>query len=112
MLHTSRLEPQMLPKALAPAHLKGAYGKRDTLDATPYVLDAIATLGLDAIVALGGDGTLALRGPARAGRRAGDLDSQDDGQRRLRHRLRHRLFDRHHALGRCDFGLAHDGGEP
>jgi 6-phosphofructokinase 1 len=58
MLHTSRLDPQILPKALAPAHLKGAYGTRDALDATPYVLDAIATLGLDAIVALGGDGTL------------------------------------------------------
>jgi len=58
MLHTSRLEPQMLPMALAPPHLKDAYGDRDTLDATPYVLDAIATLGLDAVIALGGDGTL------------------------------------------------------
>lgn len=58
ILHTSRLEPQILPKALAPEHLKGAFGERETLDATPYVLDAIATLGLDAIVAIGGDGTL------------------------------------------------------
>lgn len=58
ILHTSRLEPQMLPKALAPPHLEGAYGDRNTLDATPYVLDAIATLGLDAVIALGGDGTL------------------------------------------------------
>ena len=58
ILHTSRLEPQALPKALAPPHLKGAYGDRERLDATPYVLDAIATLGLDAVIALGGDGTL------------------------------------------------------
>lgn len=58
MLHTSRLEPQQLPKALAPAHLAGAYGTNESLDATPYVVDAIATLGLDAIIAIGGDGTL------------------------------------------------------
>lgn len=58
ILHTSRIEPQDLPKALAPEHLKGAYGGRDTLDATAYVLDAITTLGLDAIIAIGGDGTL------------------------------------------------------
>ena len=58
MLHTSRLEPQMLPRALAPAHLEGAYAGREVIDATPHVLDAIATLGLDAIVAIGGDGTL------------------------------------------------------
>ncbi len=58
MLHTSRLEPQHLPKALAPAHLAGAYNGNELLDATPYVLDAIATLGLDAVIAIGGDGTL------------------------------------------------------
>lgn len=58
VLHTSRLEPQMLPRALAPAHLHGAFSGRDVIDATPYVLDAIGTLGLDAIIAIGGDGTL------------------------------------------------------
>ena len=58
VLHTSRLEPQILPRALAPEHLQGAYAGHDMIDATPYVLDAIATLGLDAIVAIGGDGTL------------------------------------------------------
>ena len=58
VLHTSRLEPQQLPEALAPAHLKAAYEGRTHLDATPFVLDAIATLGFDAIIAIGGDGTL------------------------------------------------------
>ncbi len=58
VLHTSRLEPQHLPRDLAPAHIAGAFGDRDVLDATPYVLDAITALGLDAIVAIGGDGTL------------------------------------------------------
>lgn len=58
MLHTSRLEPQHLPEELAPAHLKGAYEGRPNLDATPFVLDAIATLGFDAVIAIGGDGTL------------------------------------------------------
>lgn len=58
MLHTSRVEPQMLPYALAPTHLQGAYAGRNVIDATPFVLDAIGTLGLDAIIAIGGDGTL------------------------------------------------------
>lgn len=58
VLHTSRLEPQMLPRALAPPHLSGAFAGRETIDATRYVVDAIVTLGLDAIIAIGGDGTL------------------------------------------------------
>jgi len=58
ILHTSRIAPQRLPKALSPARLLSAFGAEDTIDATQYALETIRALNLDAIVPLGGDGTL------------------------------------------------------
>ena len=59
MLHTSRIEPQLLPHALAPERLKGLYGDNNKhIDATPHILEAVQALALDAVVAVGGDGTL------------------------------------------------------
>jgi 6-phosphofructokinase 1 len=58
VLHTSRVEPQHLPRDLAPPHIADTFGARDMIDATPHILDAISTLGLDAVIAIGGDGTL------------------------------------------------------
>jgi 6-phosphofructokinase 1 len=58
VLHTSRIEPQFLPIALAPERLRSHYGENKHIDATPHVLKAVQALELDAIVAIGGDGTL------------------------------------------------------
>lgn len=58
ILHTSRIEPQTLPKPLAPAHLLGEFGTAAAIDATHHVRAAVGILGLDAVVAMGGDGTL------------------------------------------------------
>ena len=58
ILHTSRVEPQNLPRAIAPSHLHAHYGAAPTIDASGHVLNAIGRLGLDAIIAIGGDGTL------------------------------------------------------
>ena len=58
ILHTSRVDPQKLPKVLAPERLRASFGAAEAIDATPHVKAAIAALKLDAIVALGGDGTL------------------------------------------------------
>jgi 6-phosphofructokinase 1 len=57
-LHTSRIEPQKLARALAPQSLRPSFGASDTLDATPHIKRMIEALKLDAVIALGGDGTL------------------------------------------------------
>ncbi|MGE0830902.1 MAG: 6-phosphofructokinase, partial [Hyphomonadaceae bacterium] len=58
ILHTSRVSPQKLPRALAPARLHALYTDDQPIDATPAVLKALEALKIDAIVPLGGDGTL------------------------------------------------------
>lgn len=58
VLHTSRVEPQILPKVLAPPHLLGEFGTSATIDAADHVKTAVKLLGLDAVIAMGGDGTL------------------------------------------------------
>lgn len=59
ILHTSRLDPHMLPVADLPPHLAAkAPPGAATFDTTPHVLEAIAALGLDALIVIGGDGTL------------------------------------------------------
>jgi 6-phosphofructokinase 1 len=58
ILHTSRIEPQNLPRKLAPKRLHGRYGESGSIDATSDILRAIDALGIDAVVPLGGDGTL------------------------------------------------------
>ena len=58
ILHTSRVEPQILPRSLAPAHLLSEFGTSERIDATAHVLESIVSLGLDAVIAIGGDGTL------------------------------------------------------
>lgn len=58
ILHTSRIEPQKLPKKLAPPRLLSSFGTGDQIDATREVVRAVEQLGLDAVIPLGGDGTL------------------------------------------------------
>jgi 6-phosphofructokinase 1 len=58
ILHTSRIEPQSLPRTLAPDRLLQRYGSETKIDATEDILRAIEALKIDAVVPLGGDGTL------------------------------------------------------
>jgi 6-phosphofructokinase 1 len=59
ILHTSRIDPHILPVAELPPHLAGgAAAGAKTFDTTPHVLKSIGALGLDALIAIGGDGTL------------------------------------------------------
>ncbi len=63
MLHTSRVNPQRIKRANAPAHI--AVERLKTLergeggyDFTPVVVDNIGCLGLDYLIVIGGDDTL------------------------------------------------------
>ncbi len=56
-LHTSRTNPQRLPRDRIPAHLAGAY-EGAVVDVTPHVLTNLAYLGVDALIPIGGDDTL------------------------------------------------------
>ena len=63
MLHTSRVNPQRIKRANAPAHfaaerLKTLERGEGVYDLTPVVLDNIAHLGLDYLIVIGGDDTL------------------------------------------------------
>ncbi|MGE0046745.1 MAG: 6-phosphofructokinase [Hyphomonadaceae bacterium] len=58
MLHTSRIAPQSLPRAMAPARLASRYADERPIDATKEVITALEQVGVDAVVPLGGDGTL------------------------------------------------------
>jgi 6-phosphofructokinase len=58
VLHTSRVDPQNLPKSLAPERLQGHFLAADKIDATGEVVKAVQALKLDAVIPLGGDGTL------------------------------------------------------
>ncbi len=56
-LHTSRTNPQKLPRAAVPAHLADAYPGA-VVDVTPDVLRNIEHLGIDSLIPIGGDDTL------------------------------------------------------
>ncbi|MBI1188962.1 MAG: ATP-dependent 6-phosphofructokinase [Alphaproteobacteria bacterium] len=58
ILHTSRLAPQKLPKALAPARLLPHFADDAPIDATRFALATLQALNIDVVVPLGGDGTL------------------------------------------------------
>lgn len=60
ILHTSRIDPDRLTLAEAPARLKHRFaGGADRADLTDDVIAAFGALKLDALIAVGGDGTLA-----------------------------------------------------
>jgi len=61
MLHTSRINPEILKEEHIPPHLQDQKGKPDErgrYDLTEATLQVIEFLNLDYLVALGGDGTL------------------------------------------------------
>jgi ATP-dependent phosphofructokinase / diphosphate-dependent phosphofructokinase len=62
VLHSSRLNPALLPRDRVPEHLRDACPPPDEkgrVDLTAPCLATIERLGLDALVTIGGDGTLA-----------------------------------------------------
>ncbi len=60
ILHTSRIDPDRLPRAETPERLKHRFAADATkVDLTPDVIAAFQALNLDALIAVGGDGTLA-----------------------------------------------------
>lgn len=56
-LHTSRVQPDNLPQAKVPAHLKKDY-RDETNDLTPEILKNLQFLKLDCLIIIGGDETL------------------------------------------------------
>jgi len=63
VLHTSRLNPQRIKRAIVPAHISVEQLKRlecreGVYDFSPVVLDNVAQLGLDYLIVIGGDDTL------------------------------------------------------
>ncbi len=56
-LHTSRTNPQRIPKHYIPEHLKDHY-QDDINDVTKHVLENLNFLGLDYLIPIGGDDTL------------------------------------------------------
>ncbi len=56
-LHTSRTNPQRIPKEFVPEHLKDSY-KDEMNDLTPHVLKNLEFLGIDYLIPIGGDDTL------------------------------------------------------
>ncbi len=56
-LHTSRTNPQRIPKEFVPEHLKDNY-KDEMNDLTPHVLKNLEFLGIDYLIPIGGDDTL------------------------------------------------------
>ncbi len=63
VLHTSRLNPQRIKRAIVPAHisverLKRLECREGVYDFSPVVLDNVARLGLDYLIVIGGDDTL------------------------------------------------------
>lgn len=56
-LHTSRTNPQKLPRAALPAHLADKY-QGTIVDVTPDVLRNIEHLEIDSLIPIGGDDTL------------------------------------------------------
>lgn len=57
ILHTSRIQPDKLPPAKVPAHLKSVYNAESN-DLTPVILKNLEFLNLDCLVVIGGDDTL------------------------------------------------------
>jgi 6-phosphofructokinase len=61
VLHTSRLNPEIMKPESVPAHLQGRAAPADAkgrLDFTAAALEVLEFLRIDALVAVGGDGTL------------------------------------------------------
>jgi ATP-dependent phosphofructokinase / diphosphate-dependent phosphofructokinase len=60
VLHTSRINPELIQPASVPEHLRGKAEVDATgcMDLTAVALEAIEFLRLDALIAIGGDGTL------------------------------------------------------
>ncbi|OGU01005.1 MAG: phosphofructokinase [Gemmatimonadetes bacterium RBG_16_66_8] len=56
-LHTSRTNPQKLPRSAIPPHLVDAYDG-EIVDVTPQVLKNLTHLGIDSLIPIGGDDTL------------------------------------------------------
>jgi len=56
-LHTSRTNPQRLPRAAVPPHLADKYDG-EVVDVTPHVLENIEHLQIDSLIPIGGDDTL------------------------------------------------------
>ncbi len=56
-LHTSRTNPQRIPKQFLPEHLKDSY-QDDINDVTKHVLKNLEYLGIDYLIPIGGDDTL------------------------------------------------------
>ncbi len=56
-LHTSRTNPQRIPKQYLPEHLRDYY-KDEINDVTKHVLENLEFLGIDYLIPIGGDDTL------------------------------------------------------